>query len=256
MQGQIIAVCGERGIGKTVFSALLARTMINMGMQPLLLIDGDPTGNLALIIGDCPTNTIADVRDKLLRSMRHGEPIQPADQIDYLLTKCLLQRSLYSLLAIGQSTEETRSWPPDVLLGASINTLVSAFAAVLIDGEAGTEPMLKDGMRRVNRIIAVIENSQKSLETLGQMESMANNTPIYAVIHASQAKVKKCILPENIALLGTVPNNRQIQQFCASGRSLWELPADNVAVKEVRKITKRLISMTLSDDGYNREKNQ
>jgi CO dehydrogenase maturation factor len=252
MERQIIKICGEQDVGKTVFCALLSRSMIDLGIQPLLLIDGDPTGDLALTIGNRSISTIGCVRDQLIKSMRRGETTQPVDHVDYLVTQCLLQRSSYSFLSVGQATEETWLWPTEVLLGASIDILVSSFSAILIDTGAGIKQIGRDGTRWVNQIIAVVDDSKKSLETLHMIQNTVNDVPVYVVIHAGPAKARNFVLPKGIQLLGVVPNNRQIQQFCANGRSLWELPTDNKAVEEVGKIARRLIPITLSASFYDK----
>jgi CO dehydrogenase maturation factor len=252
MERQIVEICGEQGVGKTVFCALLSRSMIDLGIQPLLLIDGDPTGDLALTVGNCSINTIGCVRDQLIKSMRRGETTQPVDHIDYLVTRCLLQRPSYAFLSVGRATEETWLWPKEMLLGSSIDVLVSSFSAILIDTEAGIKQIGRDGTRWVNRIITVVDDSEKSLETLRMIQNMVNDVPVYAVIHAGPAKARNFVLPKGIQVLGVVPNSRQIQQFCANGRSLWELPTDNKAVKEVGKIARRLIPITLSASFYDR----
>ena len=59
----IIAVCGKGGVGKTVFSALLARALAAAGVQPLLLVDADPVGGLTSAIGERAVETLSGVRE-------------------------------------------------------------------------------------------------------------------------------------------------------------------------------------------------
>jgi CO dehydrogenase maturation factor len=236
---QIIAVCGKGGVGKTAFSALLSRVLIDAGIQPLLLIDADPAGGLTLAIGERSVSTLAAVRDRLIASARKGEAIHAANELDYLLLQSLVERKSYSLLAMGHSSEKGCFCPANEFLRAAIDVLVSAFAAVLIDAEAGIEQINRDVTRRVDRIITVLDGSQKSVETLRLIMDMVGPTPISVVANRA-ATMDGCELPDGVELLGLIPENRTLRQFDRKGRPLWELPHDNRAVVAARQIAQRL----------------
>jgi len=67
-----MAVCGKGGVGKTVFSALFSRVLIEQGLTPLLLVDADPVGGLTSAIGEKAVNTLAGVRDRFIGEARKG----------------------------------------------------------------------------------------------------------------------------------------------------------------------------------------
>ncbi len=239
MGRQIIAVCGKGGVGKTAFSALLSRVLIDAGIHPLLLIDADPAGGLTFAIGERPVSTLASVRDRLIASARKGETIHVANQLDYFLLQALVERRNYSLLAMGHSSEKGCFCPANDLLRSSIDVLVSAFAAVLIDAEAGIEQLNRDVTRRVDRIITVVDGSQKSIETLRLIMDMVRPAPLSVVANRIEMK-NGDHFPEAAELLGSVPESRTLRQFDRAGRPLWELPPQNRAVVAVRHIARRL----------------
>ena len=57
-----LAVSGKGGVGKTTFSALLIRTLDEMGKQ-VLAIDADPDANLAAAIGIDNAGTITPISE-------------------------------------------------------------------------------------------------------------------------------------------------------------------------------------------------
>ena len=239
MENQIIATCGKGGVGKTVFSALLARVLIDAGIKPLLLIDADPAGGLTGAIGERTTDTLAGVRDRLIESARKGEATHAADQLDYLLLMALVERPHYSLLAMGHSLEKGCFCPANTLLRASIDKLISSFAAVLIDVEAGIEQINRDVTRFVTKVVALFDGSQRSIETVRLIREMVLPIPISAV--ANRMQVTDCDwFPEDLEVVGVIPEDRILQQFDREGQALWELPPENLALIAVRNIAKAL----------------
>lgn len=239
MEKQVIAMCGKGGVGKTAFSAILSRVLIDAGIQPLLLIDADPVGGLTTAISESAVSSLAAVRDRLIASARKSETMDVANQLDYLLLQTLVERQNYSLLAMGHSSEKGCFCPANALLRAAIDLLVSSFAVVLIDAEAGIEQINRDITRRVTRIITVLDGSQKSIATLRLIVKMVHSTPISVV--GNRLAVKDLgQLPENLELIGLVPENQTLRKFDCEGRPLWELPPENEAVVAVRNIAQAL----------------
>lgn len=234
MENLVIAVCGKGGVGKTAFSALLSRVLIDASIRPLL-IDADPMGGLTGAIGEGPGHSLAAIRDRLIASARKGEAADVAHQLEYLLLEALVERDDYSLLAIGRSAEKGCFCPANDLLRSSIDLFVAKFSVVLIDAEAGIEQINRDVTRQVTEIICILDGSQRSIDTVRQIVQMVHPTPVSVV--ANRLAVKEMHhLPGDVELLGSIPENEAVRQFDREGRSLWELPADNEAVLAVQGI--------------------
>jgi CO dehydrogenase maturation factor len=239
MEKQIIAVCGKGGVGKTVFSALLARIMIDSGIQPLLLIDADGLGGLTQAIGEGSANTLIGARDEIIKSDPRGEKMPLANELDYLLPRAVIEYRSYSVLSLGRSGDKGYFYPAIELLRAAIDVLVSAYAAVLIDTEAGIEQINWDVTRRATRVITVLDGSRKSIEPLRLIQNIGH-IPVSAVINRGSRLEKADGLREGMELLGFIPENRSIGQFNREGRSLWKLSKRNAAVRAVRDIAMRM----------------
>jgi CO dehydrogenase maturation factor len=236
---QIIAVCGKGGVGKTVFCALLGKALIDSGVKPVLLIDGDPAGGLTSAIGERSVRTLANVRDDLISSARLGRTTQTANLLDYLLLEALVERPGYSLLAMGHSKEKGCFCPANELLRGSIDALAPPFAAVLIDGEAGIEQINRSVTRRVTRVIVIIDGSQRSIDTSRLIVKMVEPVPV-SVVANRMGSVHLNRLAVDAEFIGSVPQNEELRQLDGEGRSLWELPPENEATKAVRNIAQAL----------------
>ena len=71
----VIAVCGKGGVGKTVTSGALVRTLAEMG-QRVLAIDADPAMELSFILG-LPT----DIKTICEENNRHGRAFNGMDRV-------------------------------------------------------------------------------------------------------------------------------------------------------------------------------
>jgi CO dehydrogenase maturation factor len=65
---------------------------------------------------------------------------------------------------MGHNEEKGCFCPANKLLKNAIDSLIPAFRGVLIDAEAGIEQINRDVTGRVNRVIAVVDASQRCLE--------------------------------------------------------------------------------------------
>lgn len=238
----VIAVCGKGGVGKTALSALLARALTDAGVTPLLLVDADPVGGLTSAIGEKANDTLAGIRDRFIGEVRKGGTAnieRAADQLDYFLLKALVERRDYSLLAMGHNSEKGCFCPANKLLRSAIETLVPSFACVLIDAEAGIEQINRDVTSRVTRVIAVVDASKRSLDTLRMIVEKVGQSRIAVVANRVSAEVS-VQLPDGMELLGSVPENETLRQFDREGRPLWQLPPENEALTAVRNMARAL----------------
>lgn len=239
---EILAVCGKGGVGKTVLSALLARTLIEGGHSPLLLVDADPVGGLALAIDAPPARTLADVRTKVIDALsRESEPRDwVSRRLDYLVLEALEERENYAMLAIGRTSESGCFCPLNQLLRQALDLLIDPFEVVLVDAEAGVEQITREVTRRVTRIIVLVDGSYRSTSTLGQITELAEGITVSAIGNRLDEPGEVGSLPEGVDLLGLIPEDGQVRSFDRQGRSLWELPSDNPTLAAVRRIAAKL----------------
>ncbi len=239
----IIAVCGKGGAGKTVVSALLSRVLLEAEIRPLLLIDADPAGGLISAVGEKVGGTLGSVRDQVIAAARNASEegkSQVANQLDYFVMQALEERPEYSLLAMGHSTEKGRCYcPVNGLLRSAIDLVITPFSAVLIDAEAGLEQINRQVIRRVTRVLAVIDGSQRSIETLKIIAGMVDSQNVFAVANRTSEE-QNCAIPDGIELAGFIPEDEALRQFDRDGRSLWDLSPDNPALTGARKIAETI----------------
>ena len=243
-QPHIIAVCGKGGAGKTAFSALLSRALLALDVKPLLLVDADPAGGLVSALGENVPSTLAGVREELIRNARDADEQQRtalAQRLDYMLLQALAERDEYSLLAMGRTTDSRCFCPANTLLRQALDQLSGAFAAVLIDAEAGLEQIQRRVTQKVSLILVVVDGSRRSMDTLDAIVDLADVQRVAVVANRTMdgAEIE---MPEHIQLVGTVPEDNELRTFDKGGRSLWELPESNPAMAAAGEIAERLFA--------------
>jgi len=238
----IISVCGKGGVGKTVFSALLGRILIENGLSPLLMVDADPVGGLVSAIGEKAVKTLSGVRDMFISETRNGGKLsakEAADHLDYFILNALVERKDFSMLAMGRTTEKGCFCSANKLLRQAMDKIISAYAGVLIDAEAGIEQINRDVTSQVNRVFVIIDASQRSIDTLNAIAGMVD--PSQITIIANRITTEDLLnLPTGIKVAGVIPANETVRQFDREGRSLWQLPDDNEAFMAVKNIMKSI----------------
>ena len=67
----LISVCGKGGTGKTVFTAMMTRALIDSGRAgQLLVIDADPALGQLSALGARVARTMGQVREDIIRTAR------------------------------------------------------------------------------------------------------------------------------------------------------------------------------------------
>ncbi len=75
-------------------------------------------------------------------------------------------------------------------------------ATVLIDAEAGIEQTSRDVLRRVTRVITVLDRSQQSINTARLIRNMVDHVPVTAVVNRGTKQEDARSLPEGLEVLG------------------------------------------------------
>lgn len=178
-----IAVSGKGGVGKTTFSALLIRTLDEMGKR-VLAIDADPDANLAGAVGipDAEKITpISDMNDLVLE--RTGA--QPGSiggffklnpKVDDLPDALSARLNGIKLMRLGGVKKGGAGCicPESTLLRALVMHVVLARDEVVVmDMEAGIEHLGRGTAGAVDKLLVVVEPGRRSIDTAEHIRGLA-----------------------------------------------------------------------------------
>ena len=251
-----IAVTGKGGVGKTTFSAILARLYADEGRN-VLAADADPDANLGMALGFTEEEMegitpIAKMRQLIAERTGAGAEtfgkffrINPkVDDIPDLLAK---EKNGVKLLILG--TVETGGsgcvCPEHVVLKRVISHLIiQRDDVVIMDMEAGLEHLGRGTTDMMDQFVVVIEPGERSVQTYQRIVKLAGDLGVRTVrVVANKIRSQadeefiRSRVPEE-ALLGFVHYEDDVSAADRAGRSPYEFSEKTVA--EIRAIKERI----------------
>ena len=249
----IYAVCGKGGVGKTAFSAMLAKALINAGKAgQLLAIDADPALGLANALAVRAEKTIGRLRETVITTVKEGgeaEKGEIARMLDYFVMESLVETDDFALLAMGRCETLGCFCPVNDLLRDAITMLSKKFDTILIDGEAGLEQINRQIMREIDCLVLLTDASARGLQTVGILKEIVENGNVtlckrmgvvFNRVQGNEVFLSQAAEKIGIEVFGFVPEDKNVVNYDMMGLSLVELPPESEAVAAVRGIAEKI----------------
>lgn len=245
-----IAVAGKGGTGKTTIAALLIQMLREKGV--VLAIDGDPSANLNMALGLPLENTVGDVREEMLASVKKGSFAAGVSKQDYLEVKIqesLVESEKVDLLAMGRPEGPGCYCAANNMLRACIDRMGGSYDYVVIDNEAGMEHISRQTTRDIDFLLLVSDTSMRGItaaarmkELIGEMRTHVGKMGLVVnrVSNGMAAEVKEAIAAADLELLGTIPEDGQIASLDSRGKPIVELGPDSSLRLAVRDVAAKL----------------
>ena len=250
---RLLAVCGKGGTGKTVFTAMMARALLESGKAgKLLLIDADPAANLPNVLGLPVKRTMGQVREEIINTAKGGsrdEKRELGHMLDYMVMEALCETDSFALLAMGR-TETLGCFCPlnDVLRGA-VETLSKSFDTIIIDGEAGLEQLNRQVMRRVDTLVIVSDATSRGMRTASLIKGMIQNDRViqcdrmgivFNRVQGNEELLRQMAAEMQLEVFGYIPQDDDIAYNDLVGRPITELTS-STGLAAVRSIVQQRI---------------
>lgn len=245
-----IAVTGKGGVGKTTFSATIARLYAEEGRH-VLAADADPDANLGLALGFSEEELDSIVPITKMRKLIEERTGADADNLYYKINPKVddipdtYGRVCNGVKLLVLGTMETGGGgcvcPEHVILKRIINDLVLRRKdVVVLDMEAGLEHMGRGTTEGVDQFIVVVEPGFRSIQTYKNVKRLADDLGVKRV-HVVANKVRdekdeefvKAHIPED-ALLGFIHYNIEVMDADRHGASPYDYSKS--VTDEIRKI--------------------
>ena len=187
-----IAVSGKGGVGKTTFSALLAKSLARRGMN-VLAVDADPDANLGQALGFPDYDQIAAVADmKQLIEERTGSTGESIGKffklnptVSDLPEKLSVEHDGVRLMVMG--TVKTGGsgciCPASTMLKVLMSHMVLlGKEALILDMEAGLEHLGRGTSRGVDVLVVVVEPGRRSVDTAETIRRLAGDLGVKKIL--------------------------------------------------------------------------
>ena len=244
---------GRGGTGKSSFTALMAKCLIDAGQSPILLVDADPDQNLAEMLGvdlkEAGKSTIADlIVSTFIEQGGTTVGVPPTQRIESRIWENGLYESKnFDFLAVGTKWVEGCYCMPNSALKGALESLTKNYKFVLVDSPAGLENLNRRITSEVNDIFDILDHSKKSQDHVRRAYKIAKEVDMkfdnfYLVGgYRFPAELGKQAEDElKFKYLGKIEADDQLDDFVLNGKSLLDLSSDNKAYLSVKAILKTL----------------
>ncbi len=241
-----LAISGKGGVGKTTFTALLAKAFSQRGFR-VLAIDADPDANLAAALGYPNPEEIRPIAEMAelveertgAKAGTVGGVFRMNPKVDDLPEKLSGEVDGIRLMRMGTVKKGGAGCicPESTLLRALVqHLLIERKEVVLMDMEAGIEHLGRGTSSFVDRLLIVLEPGKRSVETAEKIRQLAEDIHLKKLAAVGN-KVRK---PEDeaflrnhlqgVPLLGALPYRESIIQADMDARPPFEEAGDLVSM--------------------------
>ncbi len=248
-----LVTIGRGGTGKSSFTALMAKSLIESGQAPLLLVDADPDQNLAEMLGidlkEAGKSTIAELLVSTF-IVQGGTTVgvPPTERIESRIWENgLFESKNFDFLAVGTKWVEGCYCMPNSALKGALESLTKNYKYILVNSPAGLENLNRRITSNVNDVFDILDHSKKSLDHVKRAYKIAQEVDMkfdnfYLVggyrFPAELGKQAEADL--KFKFLGKIAQDEQLDDYVLDGKSLLDLPSDNKAYASVKAIMKTL----------------
>jgi len=194
--GQLIAITGKGGTGKTTVAACLVRLLLERGARPVLAVDADPNASLAPLLGLRPGPTLSDIREEALAKKAETTGVPKARALEMKLEECVQEAGGFDLITMGRPEGPSCYCYVNNLLRSALKSLRANYRATVVDNEAGMEHLSRMNTDSVSCLVLVAEPTLPSARAAQRILDLAASLPV---------RVERKVLVWNKVAPGGVP---------------------------------------------------
>jgi len=233
-----IAISGKGGSGKTTVSAMIVRHLAERAAGSILAVDADPNACFGIALGLAAETTVADIRDETLERKLPGQTADRQRAFEYAVHRAVAEARGFDLLVMGRPEGPKCYCAVNNLLRKYLDCATRDYAFVVVDNEAGMEHLSRRTTDAVDDLLVVAEPTAYGALTAERILGLAASLPIRVRRrHVLWNKVAPgAALPAAAAALptiGCVPLDDEVLQLSMRGGTIFELNADNPALRAV-----------------------
>lgn len=245
-----IAVTGKGGTGKTAFTALLLKQLVQQNNDiSILTVDADPNANLNEALGLAVPSTISD----LVKIIKDPQAVPPGIPKDVFLQNKLLQSLItakdFDFLVMGNPQEPGCYCYPHDLLRRFLNTQTDNYTYVLVDTEAGLEHLSRKTIPWIDLMVIISDPTLRGLHSAAKINQLISDLQLTVKdVHLVVSKTTENtfqflndeIIKTGIPSIDEVPYDSLLAEFDLTGKPIYELPDHAVSVQAIQKILRKI----------------
>lgn len=245
---KIIAVAGKGGVGKSTFSTLLIKTIIEKVDNIILAVDADSNATLGQMLGVNVEQSIGGLREEFLKekdSIPQG--MSKHEYVQYELQLAKTESDKFDLITMGRPEGPGCYCAINNILRTYMDALADKYQYIVIDNEAGMEHLSRRTTNAMDKFFIVSDFTPIGFETAERIAILAKEMELeikdmYLVINRVQResmehpRIKELRDSGKYRAVFTIPNDEILINHAFEGKPLIELPSSSAAVTMVGKI--------------------
>ncbi len=245
---KIIAVAGKGGVGKSTFSALLIKNIIEKTDNIVLAVDADSNSTLGQMLGVKVDQSIGDLREEFLKEKDNiPQGMSKHEYVQYELQLAKIESDKFDLITMGRPEGPGCYCAINNILRTYLDALVDKYQYIIIDNEAGMEHLSRRTTKAMDKFFIITDFTPIGLETAERIRNLALEMElkikdIYLVINRipkesrEHPKILELRKSGNYKEIFFIPTDDQLIKYTFEGKPLTELPAGSPAVTVINKI--------------------
>jgi len=245
-----IALAGKGGTGKTTTGSLIVRSLVEKNKGTILALDADPNSNLNELLGVSVSNTIGMIREDFKKNApRMTGGIYKDQMVELNMHQALVEGRGFDLLVMGRGEGPGCYCYANNLFKRYIDILQDNYDYIVMDNEAGMEHLSRRTTSNVDYLLIISDPSPKGILTASRIKELSgeinvNAGKIFLVVCRVDGelddRLKNYIEERNLDLLGVINTDNNIYEMDIGGKSIFDIPEDSPALKQVREIIEKL----------------
>jgi CO dehydrogenase maturation factor len=249
--GVTIAVAGKGGTGKTTFSAMVIRCLVERELVPLLAVDADPNVNLGEALGIEADRSIGRLQAETLKQIHDlpaGVPL--GRHLEYELHQAIAEGEGVDLLVMGHGEGPGCYCAVNHILRRYLETLRSAYRCTVLDNEAGMEHLSRRVSSGIDFLLVVGDANPVALRAAGRIARMSDDLELKIrrralVLNGLRGDLTDLAEKEAVAsgleVVGRIPFDPMVLETNQAGRPIGDLPSESPALQEVSRVLDKLL---------------
>lgn len=243
---KMIAVAGKGGTGKTTFTALLLKELVNSKQAAILAVDADPNANLNEALGLDIETTISEAVDSV-KTNAVPTGMTKEGFIEWKLSQSLIETQYVDLLVMGVPHGSGCYCYPNDLLRRHLGNLRPNYDYVVTDNEAGLEHLSRQVVQDIDYFFIISDASARGIRSAGRVRQIVDGLQTkvfkkYLVVTKAMDGIDDLmdeIKETGLELIGVIPYDPMVAEYDLKSRPLFDLPEDAKAVQAVKEIIKK-----------------
>jgi len=238
-----IALAGKGGTGKTTMAGMLVKYLVEKGRTPVLAVDADANANLNEVLGLKVGETLGDAREQMKTVVSSG--MTKDVFMEMKLQQAVIEADGFDLIVMGRPEGAGCYCAANTLLTQSLEKLIENYTSIVMDNEAGMEHMSRLTTNNFDVLLVVSDPTRRGLQAASRIVELATHLSLNIGrkmvmvnrFREEQAKALEEALAEyHLDVVGTVPEDADLQKFDLEGRPTIELGKENRAVEAACRI--------------------